>query len=165
VAPWPDDVATDAVMRIGARVLLVDEHDRVLLLRYADRGKYYWCPVGGGVEAGETIEQAARREVVEETGFAAPFELIDIGRRRIVATMFDVLTDIREHWFLARVPNADVSRTGWTPLEHATITAYRWWATSELATTSDRLIPRDLAALLARLLSHGLPASPLELGP
>ncbi|MEO8695264.1 MAG: NUDIX domain-containing protein [Acidimicrobiales bacterium] len=163
--PWPDEVATDAVLRVSARVLLVDEHDRLLLLRYADRGKYYWCPVGGGIEDGETIDQAARREVLEETGFAAPAELIDVGRRRLVATMFDQLTDIREHWFLARVPNAEVSRTGWTPLEHATISAYRWWAATELASTSDRLIPRDLAGLLAQLLLHGPPSSPIELGP
>ncbi len=163
--PWPDEVATDAVLRVGARVLLVDEHDRLLLLRYVDNGKYYWCPVGGGVEAGETIEQAARREVVEETGFLAPDELIDVGRRRLVATMFGQLTDIREHWLLARIPHADVSRAGWTPLEHTTISAYRWWPVGELASTSDRLIPRDLAGLLSGLLLHGPPSSPMELGP
>jgi len=29
----------------------------------------FWQPVTGGVESGETIEQAARRELTEETGF------------------------------------------------------------------------------------------------
>ena len=132
--PWPDEVATDAVLRIGTRVLLVDEEERLLLLRYVDNGKYIWVPVGGGVEPGETIEQTARREIVEETGF------------------------------LARVPHADIDRSGWTPLEHATITAYRWWTVAELAATSEWVVPRDLARLLSELLLHGPPASPLELG-
>ena len=101
--PWPDEIATDAVLRVGTRVLLVDEEERLLLLRYVDRGRYLWVPVGGGVEPGETIEQTARREIIEETGFLPPRELIEIGRRRLVVPMFEQLTDAREHWFLARV--------------------------------------------------------------
>ena len=162
--PWPDEVATDAVLRIGTRVLLVDEDERLLLFRYVDKGRYLWVPVGGGVEPGETIEQTARREIIEETGFVTPVDLIPIGRRRIVLTLLDQLTDGREHWFFARVPHADIDRSGWTPLEHATITAYRWWTVAELAATSEWVVPRDLAHLLSELLLHGPPASPLELG-
>ena len=162
--PWPDEVATDAVLRVGTRVLLVDEEERLLLLRYVDRGKYLWVPVGGGVEPGETIEQTARREIIEETGFLAPVELIAIGRRRLVVPLLEQLTDAREHWFLARVPHADITRSGWTPLEHETISAYRWWTVAELSTTSERLVPRNLAHLLSELLLHGPPSSPIELG-
>ena len=114
-----------------------------------------WVPVGGGVEPGETIEQTARREIVEETGFVAPVELIPIGRRRLVVPLFEQLTDSREHWFLARVPHADINRSGWTPLEHETISAYRWWTLAELSATAERLVPRDLAHLLSELLRHG----------
>ena len=161
---WPDEIATDAVLRVGTRVLLVDEEERLLLLRYVDKGKYLWVPVGGGVEPGETIEQTARREIVEETGFLPPHELIEIGRRRLVVPLFEQLTDAREHWFLARVPHADINRSGWTPLEHETISAYRWWTVAELSSTAEWLIPRDLARLLAELLLHGPPSTPLELG-
>jgi len=38
----------------------------------------FWQPVTGGVESGETIEQAARRELTEETGFP-PDDLRPIG--------------------------------------------------------------------------------------
>lgn len=43
------------------RLLLVQHFDR-------ERGKRYWLPPGGGQEPGETLEQAAVREVLEETG-------------------------------------------------------------------------------------------------
>lgn len=153
------------MLRVSARVLLIDEQDRVLLFRYADNHRYYWCPVGGGVEPGESVEEAARREVVEETGFLAPVALVPVGRRRLVAPLFEQLTDIREHWFFARVAHGDVDRSGWTPLEHETISAYRWWTLADLVTATERMIPRDLDRVVKDLLLDGPPPTPLVLGP
>jgi len=50
-----------------ARIVLV-EHGRVALIRRVRDGHTYYLFPGGGVEAGETPEEAARREAVEELG-------------------------------------------------------------------------------------------------
>lgn len=53
----------------AACVVLIDDHNRLLLVK---RGvapkKGMWCLPGGFVESGETPEQAAVRELHEETG-------------------------------------------------------------------------------------------------
>lgn len=50
---------------------------RLLLVRHVHDNRDYWTFPGGGIEEGETILEAARREVLEETGIeVAPIELI-----------------------------------------------------------------------------------------
>lgn len=51
---------------VGVFVMVVDSEDRFLLLRAPDRPTFE-VP-SGAVEAGEDLEQAARRELAEETG-------------------------------------------------------------------------------------------------
>lgn len=55
-------------LRPAARVLLIDELDRVLLLRAGVGEGGVWITPGGALEPGETAEQAALRELREETG-------------------------------------------------------------------------------------------------
>src|SRR5688572_11090163 len=57
--------------RPAARVLIVSENARILLLLAADKdGHRWWLAPGGGLDPGETFEVAARREAAEETGAA-----------------------------------------------------------------------------------------------
>jgi ADP-ribose pyrophosphatase YjhB (NUDIX family) len=54
------------ILVVGAAVLIVDEQNRLLLMKRSDSG--CWGPPGGVVEPGEVVEEAARRETLEETG-------------------------------------------------------------------------------------------------
>jgi 8-oxo-dGTP pyrophosphatase MutT (NUDIX family) len=69
-------VGTRPLIMSGACVLLV--HDSTLLLeRRTDNGM--WGLPGGSLEPGESMEQVARRELFEETGFKAKsLELMNI---------------------------------------------------------------------------------------
>ncbi len=54
------------LIMVGAGVLLTDAQGRLLLGKRADNGR--WGLPGGAMEPGETTEEAARREALEETG-------------------------------------------------------------------------------------------------
>jgi 8-oxo-dGTP pyrophosphatase MutT (NUDIX family) len=62
----PRDASDVTVIRVGAALIIRDSEDRILMERRSDCG--LWGFIGGRVDAGETIEQAAIREAREETG-------------------------------------------------------------------------------------------------
>ena len=50
---------------VGAAILVLDAEDRLLMMRRSDIGR--WGIPGGAMELGEVVENAARREALEET--------------------------------------------------------------------------------------------------
>jgi 8-oxo-dGTP diphosphatase len=50
-------------------VVVIIKGDEILLMHRFCDGKEYFCLPGGGVEEGETVEEAAVREAKEETSF------------------------------------------------------------------------------------------------
>jgi 8-oxo-dGTP pyrophosphatase MutT (NUDIX family) len=59
-------IGSEQLLLVGISVLLIDQENRVLLLHRSDTND--WGVPGGYMEIGETLEEAARREVREETG-------------------------------------------------------------------------------------------------
>ena len=55
--------------KVGADAAIFDEHDRILLVRRADDGR--WGLIAGWVDANETPERTVVREVAEEVGLVA----------------------------------------------------------------------------------------------
>jgi 8-oxo-dGTP pyrophosphatase MutT (NUDIX family) len=51
---------------VGATILIMDNNKRLLMQKRADNGT--WGVPGGSMNPGETLEETARRETLEETG-------------------------------------------------------------------------------------------------
>ena len=52
----------------GVRVVVIDENNRVLMMRQQHENRDIWMLPGGGIEDDENAKQAAVREVKEEAG-------------------------------------------------------------------------------------------------
>jgi ADP-ribose pyrophosphatase YjhB (NUDIX family) len=69
--------------RVRVAALLLIE-GKVLLVRHLKDGRRYHLLPGGGVERGESLGEALRREIVEETGLVA-----EIGRPLLLSDTID----------------------------------------------------------------------------
>jgi len=155
-APGPDGT----LFRRAARVILLDERDRVLLARGHDLGqpeRSWWFTVGGGIEAGESSREAAVRELREETGVVLAAEAL-VGPVYTRSAVFDFYAEHcrqDEEIFLGRVP-ADaylgLDRSAWTSVELEVLDELRWWDLDELDRVEIEVFPERLVDLVRDLL-------------
>jgi len=158
--------------RVSAHALVTDPAGRALLIRVHDDSPLdasdpvtdYWITVGGGVEAGESIEQALIREVFEETGQRIDRAGPCIWRRR--ATLVDPLgvrRDFDEHYFHCVLSSTELSDAHLTDLERTVIREFRWWDLSDPELARARIFPEAFAAAARAVLAGGPPDEPLWL--
>jgi 8-oxo-dGTP pyrophosphatase MutT (NUDIX family) len=156
-----------AVRRVS-RIVLLDPRDRILLLHGcepADPQDDWWFTPGGGLEGAESREEAALRELVEETGIT-DVELGPVLWRRYCSFPFDGRRWDQDEWyFLGRTEQTGTAPAGLTELERRSVTGARWWTSEELSAARETVYPTRLAELLRTLLDEGPPGAPVVLPP
>ena len=152
--------------RAARAIVLTECPARVLLLRHErpDQPGDFWLLPGGGCKRGESSLSAVRRELCEETGLALNHRPPLVWKRKHVFARAGVVTEQHEDIYLVRTGrfqptsanNVDLSEVG-------IFVEFRWWAAAEILASEEVFGPRDLGRLLADLLAHGAPASPLDI--
>ena len=77
--------------QVGIGVIVRNEERVLVLKRKGSHGEGTWAPPGGHLEYGESIEECARRETLEETG-------VVIGDPRFFALTNDVMESEQKHY-------------------------------------------------------------------
>jgi 8-oxo-dGTP pyrophosphatase MutT (NUDIX family) len=163
---------TDYPARSIARALVLDPSDRLLLIGYqAQRPidparpdeRLFWFMPGGGIEPGETPEEALRRELSEEIGVHDATLGPWIARCEGPFTLFEKPRHARETYALVRLPSDWIDTSRLAETESNPILDVRWWRLDDLAATSDPVEPQGLADLARRAVAGSLPDAPVTL--
>lgn len=159
-------------LRAGARGIILDDDDRILLCRFefnrADRPAVVWATPGGGVEPGESLLAALRRELDEEVGLVVDHDPPHVWHQEVVQLgRMEGYDGVTNDYFLIRTA-AFTPRGSMTDADLASegVTGFRWWTMAEITGYQgpDLFGPRGLPSALAALLADGPPAVPLQLG-
>jgi 8-oxo-dGTP pyrophosphatase MutT (NUDIX family) len=142
--------------RETARAFVVNPSGELLLmLTHWDPGTGLpprWLTPGGGIDAGETVAEAAVRELYEETGYVISQEALG---------ELEVSLPVRIDWADGRYETgfadfyriqveADfaIDNSHWTKDEHRDVIEWRWWKISDLIASGERVGPPGLAEYL-----------------
>lgn len=151
----PEGAPSDVPLsRPAARVVCVDPCGRVLMLHWRDPVAQvdFWEPPGGGIEAGESAWDAARRELTEETGLPA-------------SVVTEVSTPVERdfHWrgrhfrgtetfFLGSTDAQEpLERTALTEEEQGALLGRAWLSVEEIEALDEPVEPPGLTEILAAL--------------
>ncbi|WP_454883658.1 RNA pyrophosphohydrolase [Sphingomonas oryzagri] len=152
---------TDLPYRPAAGIMLINSEGKVFVGRRIDTTLEAWQMPQGGVDPGEDVEEAAFRELEEETGI--PRRLVEIVARAPEDLDYDLPPELvgklwkgryrgqRQAWFLMRFLGSDADVA--IDTEHPEFRAWKWARPSELP---DMIVPfkRALYQNVLRAFAH-----------
>lgn len=136
-------------LRRAARIIVLEPDGRALMFRYDVPGRdAFWVTAGGECDPGESFEDAARRELFEETGIVADPgpQIAQMTPEFVTVEGEPVQAD--ERFFLVRVSQARIDTSGHTELERALMTQHRWFTLAELESWKEAVYPVELADMI-----------------
>ncbi len=143
--------------RQSARWIIVSPDREILLFQFvhsegALAGQEYWATPGGGLEDGETFEQAAVRELLEETGRTVSSTEPHIAQRDFVLQLHDG-EHVRAHerYFLLETDVFIPSTCRLDSVELELMTDHYWWSEDQISQASALIFPENLIEILNKL--------------
>jgi 8-oxo-dGTP diphosphatase len=153
-------------IRPAVRAVVLDPADRILLVRFEFPTRRVWGTPGGGIDEGESPEDAIRRELAEEAGLDG----VELGpwiwtREHVFPFESGLWDGQAERFVLVRTHAFEPApRFTAEQLLAEYVTGMRWWTLAELEASDETFAPRRLPELVAALLRDGPPGEPVDVG-
>ncbi len=141
-------------IRRAARVLVFDPGGHLLMFRFTpDDRPPLWATAGGEADPGESYEDAARRELREETGIEAEPGPVIAVRESDFTTFAGEPVHAIEQYFEVRVSNRHLDFAGHTDSEQAVMQHHQWLSLAELRALArtEMVYPEDLGEIVETL--------------
>lgn len=165
---------TNYPIRDSVRIILLNDNNELLLMCIDDpktrsigreyKG-YFWTLLGGGIEENEKVEEAAIRELFEETRLnKKDFELGPIvwfGELDLI--LYGKSAHIREKYIVARTKKKTVSSTNLTPDESKVVKNLKWFSLDQIINSKETIYPILLPKYLPDIIVGKYPEEPFEI--
>ncbi len=161
-------------VRTSVKVLLLNDKNELLLLCADDPkttavdGKYngpFWFLVGGQIEDGESIQEAAFREIQEEVGLEKKdIELgpvVWLGEYDLILN--GTLTHLKQTFLVARTNKREVFFNNLTNWEKTTLKKIEWFSLDKIKNSKEIIYPVLLAKYLPDILAGKYPEKPFDI--
>jgi 8-oxo-dGTP pyrophosphatase MutT (NUDIX family) len=162
------------VLRNSIKVILLNNHNELLLMLVDDprttsvdgksRGKF-WCLIGGEIEQNETLNQAAIREIYEETGIKK--EDVELGPV-VWFGEFDLIlsgkfTHFKQKFIVAKTKKNKIALEFLTREEKAVVQSIEWFSLEKMKNCKEVVYPVGLSEYLSDILAGKYPENPIEI--
>lgn len=164
----------DIPVRSSVKVLLLNEDNELLLMCADDpkttsadneyHGRFWYC-IGGQIQPGESIQDAALRETYEETGFAK--EDIELGPivwfGEFAMVLHGVMTQLKQTFIVARTRQKQAFLAAPDEWEKAFVQKLAWFPMEKIRNSEEAIFPVLMQDYLPDLLSGRYPREPIEI--
>ena len=155
-------------IRKSSRAIVLNRQNQIFLFRYTfdffAEEESIWITPGGGLDEGESFEEALKRELFEEMGIAltesAPFVFY---RNPLYKLQNGETVQSEERFYLVDCDDKTFSYDGWTESENKRMTAGKWWSLEEIRQSEEKFFSEDVVEILERLSNGDVPKEAEEM--
>lgn len=147
-------------------MVILDPDNSVLLQCMRSATDEWWVTPGGGLDEGESPEDAAFRELIEEVGVREVVLIGPIWHRRLTFPWNDRVIDQSEVFFVAHLAEQVEARGDLDDetLAEQGVFGHRWWTLEELEASDVNRAPGRLVDLVRDYIANGPPPEPIDAG-
>lgn len=154
--------------RKSSRAIVLNQQNQIFLFRYTfdffAEEDSIWITPGGGLDEGESFEEALKRELLEEMGIELTEPAPQIFYRNPLYELKNGETArCEERFYLVYCEEEMFSYAGWTESENKRMTAGKWWSAEEMKASGEKFFSEDILEIIESLSRGEIPKEPVEI--
>lgn len=155
-------------IRKSSQAILLNPEDKIFLFKFEfamlSGCNTLWVTPGGGVEDGESFQQALSREIYEELGIEIKgnFKWIYYRNKPFTTKSGEEFIS-EERYYLVKIGYSNINFENMDYFEQRLTKDWKWWTVEEIMHSSETFFSDNLGEKLIKLINGCIPDEPIEI--